>query len=211
LDVGGSTGDVTKALCEQFDYTGTVIDPSDKEIAIAQQQGLQTIDALFETWEPPTDAHYDLVVCSRTIDHFINLKASLLKIRNLCKSDGVVLIDIKDVDMVWARQGTVESALKLDHLYYLAAENAPYLLQSIGLKPFFSDISSAYDRVVYLCRVVEPQEIPYAKLATWITNRTRRILYSRDFTQYLRSNPQALRYRVWRSLHKIRKRILRRQ
>jgi len=160
LDVGGSTGIVASIFAREFNCAATVLDPSSEELEIAARQGLKTAHGLLESWNPSQKEQFDLVFCCQTIDHFFDLRKSLIKLRELTKPQGRVFIDIIDFDVVWQGQGFIEGAIKIDHCYYLCGENAEHLLRSAGLQVVFSELASHLDHVSYVCQPSEPVDIP---------------------------------------------------
>lgn len=173
IDIGGSTGAIANHFARERGYQATILDPSSAELAVAQEKGCETIHALFEDWDNPQELQYDLVLCCRTIDHFIDLKSSLLKLRQLMKPAGYLFIDVVDYVAVSRSTGEVHVPIKLDHCYYLSLENTPAILRSVGLQPIYADITSVrFGR--YICRQCEPEPIP-SHIEDWARMRVREI------------------------------------
>lgn len=191
LDIGGSTGFVSSALAREFGVRALVLDPSPQELEVARQEGHETECGLFESWKGDGRT-FDLILCARTIDHFMDLSGALRKMRRLISDDGWLLIDIVDLYQIRDRRGVIDGAFKVDHCYYLYSEIAPAVLASAGWKVVISDIATATERVLYACRPTEASEIeavPEESISAWL----RRLQLERSLVS--RTPPRLSAYR----------------
>lgn len=133
LDIGGSTGVVAAAVGEVFDATATVVDPSPEELRHAEALGLEVVPGLVEDVE--LDRSYDLVLLCQTIDHLLDVSATLGAIRRWLAPAGRAFVDVLDVDFMLRRTGAIEWAVKIDHPYYLTRETALAFFARAGLAP----------------------------------------------------------------------------
>jgi SAM-dependent methyltransferase len=122
LDVGGSTGVVAAAFA-QPGVTVTVLDPAPDELAVAAAAGMEVVEGFAEDFDPG-DQRWDLVLLCQTIDHLLDVTATLTAIRGLLADGGRAFVDVLDVSWVLARQGVIEGAYKIDHPYYLTRATA---------------------------------------------------------------------------------------
>ena len=134
LDVGGSTGIVAQAVREAFGTAATVLDPAPEELAVAARLGMETIAGFAE------DADYggrtfDLVLLCQTIDHLLDVRATLDAIRGVLAADGRVFVDVLDVGFMTHRRGSIEGAVKVDHPYSLTRATALAYFEQAGLEP----------------------------------------------------------------------------
>ena len=178
IDVGGSTGLVAVEFVKEYGVSATVLDPSPEEVAVAEKRGLNTICDLFESWEWDGQ-QYDLVLCCRTIDHFFDLKQSMSKLHDICKPTGYLLIDIIDVEVIRRIKGVYEGSIKVDHPYYLCSEIAPAIFAKSGFEIVLSEISTSYERVTYVCRPTQNNNIEVSTDHSWITKRIRSLQENR--------------------------------
>src|SRR5262245_14310941 len=92
LDVGGSTGIVAAAVRDAFGTQATVLDPAPDELAVAAADGMETIAGFAEDFEPSSlgmsDRRWDLVLLCQTIDHLLDVRATLASLRRLTVADG---------------------------------------------------------------------------------------------------------------------------
>ena len=134
LDVGGSTGIVAAAVRDAFGSAATVLDPAPDELAVAEAAGMETIAGFAE------DVDYDgrtfeLVLLCQTIDHLLDIRATLAAIRRVLAQNGRAFVDVLDVGFMARRRGSIEGALKLDHPYYLTPATALAYFEQAGLAP----------------------------------------------------------------------------
>lgn len=207
LDVGGSTGEVATVFARELGGKATVLDPSPDELEVARSLGHETILGLLESWDPPAGLQFDLVLCCRTIDHFLDLGGSLRKLRGLLAPGGRLVIDVVDFGYIWASRGPVEAAIKVDHCYYLSSENSPHILRAAGLEVVFSEIASYPERITHVCRATEPAPMP--DLSEWARDRVRAIQLSRYAEREAAAKPVGAVDWAHRKLFGYKKAILR--
>jgi len=123
LDVGGSTGVVAGVLAARLDALATVLDPAPDELAVAAAAGMETFAGLAEDFDPG-ERRWDLVLLCQTIDHLLDVRATLTALRRMTAGGGRAFVDILDVDLVLRREGSIERAVKVDHPFYLTRPTA---------------------------------------------------------------------------------------
>ncbi len=156
LDVGGSTGVVAVHLAKCFGIHPTVIDPASDEIEEAEKMGVETITALMEEWDPG-DRRYDIIGMFQTVDHLLDVRATLQKIRQLLKPDGLFVVDIVDFRAAYIKNASVELATKIDHPYSLTEFVMENYLARTGFNILRRAYSADYHLVAYICCPVEPE------------------------------------------------------
>ena len=131
LDVGGSTGVVAGVLAERFGARATVLDPSPDELAVARDAGMETVAGFAEDFNP-AGRRWDLVLLCQTIDHLLDVRATLTAMRAMTATAGHAFVDILDVNLVLGRTGAIEGAAKIDHPYYLTRATAGAFFALVG-------------------------------------------------------------------------------
>jgi len=131
LDVGGSTGVVAEALQDGQGLSMSVLEPSEAESEEALRRGLTVIKSTLEDWEP--FGPFDLVLLCQTVDHLLDISGGLAKIKKCLSEKGIFFVDF-----------VVDSAVKIDHPYYLTKETMRAFLEGAGFrilaeKPRFAD------------------------------------------------------------------------
>lgn len=121
LDLGGSTGVVAEHLCKAFDLDGTVVEPSEAEAQRAHSRGLNTVAARLQDFK--TTSHYDLVTLCQTVDHLLDIKADLARIRKWVSKRGLLFVDFVE-----------DCPPKIDHPFYLSTDTMHAYLVQAGFK-----------------------------------------------------------------------------
>jgi SAM-dependent methyltransferase len=132
LDVGGSTGVVAGAVRDAFGTAVTVLDPAPDELAVAAAAGMETVEGFAEEFDPG-DRRWELVLLCQTIDHLLDVAATLRALRLLLAPGGRAFVDVLDVTFMAKRRGSIEGAVKVDHPYYLTRETAIGFFDRAGL------------------------------------------------------------------------------
>ena len=133
MDVGGSTGLVAGIVGEPFRAACTVLDPAPDELAIAASAGMETIAGFAEEYDP-AGRTWDLVLLCQTIDHLLDVDATLRAIRGMTAPGGHVFVDVVDLRFMMRRRGQVEGAVKVDHPFYLTRDTALAWWRVAGLE-----------------------------------------------------------------------------
>jgi SAM-dependent methyltransferase len=156
LDIGGSTGVVAAHFARRFRLKASVIDPAPEEIAEAASAGVETIRGLVENWNPG-GRRFALVGMFQTIDHLLDVRATMAKIRSLIDDDGLFLVDVVDFRAAYLRAWSVEAAVKIDHPFSLVQETAEAYLARAGFEPLRKCYSADHLHVAYMCRPTTPR------------------------------------------------------
>ncbi len=156
LDVGGSTGIVAAAVRAAFGSNATVLDPAPDELAVASGAGMETIAGFAEEFHP-AGRRWDLVLLCQTIDHLLDVRSTLESMRRMTAEGGHAFVDVLDLLLVARKNGTVESAAKIDHPYYLTHATASALFLRTGYEPIAERLSDD-GHWGFVLRPVEPRE-----------------------------------------------------
>jgi len=140
MDIGGSTGIVAGAVRDAFGARATVLDPAPDELAVAEAAGMETVTGFAEDYDPGA-RRWDLVLLCQTIDHLLDIAATLDALRAMLAEGGVAFVDALDVSFMAARRGSIEGAVKIDHPYYLTRATAAAYFERAGLRPLAERMS----------------------------------------------------------------------
>jgi SAM-dependent methyltransferase len=132
LDLGGSTGIVAAAVRDAFQAVATVVDPSPAELEVAEAAGLEVAEGLAESFDAG-GRRWDLVLLCQTVDHLLDVGATLESVRGLLTTAGRAFVDVVDFEFAARRKGSVEAAVKIDHPYYLSRWTARAYFERTGL------------------------------------------------------------------------------
>jgi 2-polyprenyl-3-methyl-5-hydroxy-6-metoxy-1,4-benzoquinol methylase len=162
LDVGGSTGIVAGAVREAFGSQATVLDPAPDELEVAAAAGMETVAGFAEDFDPG-ERRWDLVLLCQTIDHLLDVRATLESMRRMTAADGHAFVDELDL-LIAARAKGTEGAAKIDHPYYLTHDTAVAFFVSTGFEPVAERLS-ADGHWGFLLRPAEPREPDWEALS----------------------------------------------
>lgn len=155
LDVGGSTGVVSERIASALQMRAVVLDPAPDEVARARARGVEGIVGTIETWAPDGEG-FELVLLCQTIDHLLDVSASLAGIRQAITDNGILFVDIVDFRAAYTESGSIEAATKIDHPYSLTQATVEAFLARAGFEVAFKDFSPDHLHVGYVCRPVTP-------------------------------------------------------
>jgi SAM-dependent methyltransferase len=133
LDVGGSTGVVADAVGKALGGIPTVLDPAPEELAVAAENGAETIQGFAEDLDA-AGRTWDLVLLCQTIDHLLDVRGTLEALRAATAPGGHAFVDILDLDYALDAQGTIERVVKVDHPYYLTRTTAQAFFSTTGFR-----------------------------------------------------------------------------
>jgi 2-polyprenyl-3-methyl-5-hydroxy-6-metoxy-1,4-benzoquinol methylase len=146
LDVGGSTGIVAAAVRDAFGTRATVLDPAPDELAVAAANGMETVAGFAEHFEPSSlgmgARRWDLVLLCQTIDHLLDVRATLASLRRRTADEGHAFVDVLDLMIAARKQGSVEGAVKIDHPFSLTRETALAFFGQAGFTPLAERLSA---------------------------------------------------------------------
>lgn len=156
LDVGGSTGVIAAHFARRFGVHSTVIDPAPDEVAEARALGIESVQGFIEQWDAGGRS-FDIVGMFQTIDHLLDIAATLAKIRTILRPNGLFVVDILDFRAAYLNKGSVEAATKIDHPFYLVEETALAYLARAGFQPVRRAYSREHWHVAFVCSPAVPQ------------------------------------------------------
>jgi 2-polyprenyl-3-methyl-5-hydroxy-6-metoxy-1,4-benzoquinol methylase len=156
LDIGGSTGVVAHYVAREFGLQGTLIDPAPLEVEQARHFGLETITGLVERHDFG-GRRFDVVIVCQTVDHLLDVRGTLARVRQLLTEDGILFIDIVDFRAAYLRNGSIEAAVKIDHPYYLTEPTMSGYLAATGFDIARADYAADRLHVGYVCRPAAPR------------------------------------------------------
>lgn len=140
LDIGGSTGVVARHVCDKFAMDGAVLDPCQDELDVAESTGLKTICGTIESAR--FEGNIGLVMMCRTIDHLLDIRGALTKIRGFMSDGGSFFVDALDYEKT--------REVKIDHPFNLNDRTMRRYLADAGF--IVTRFTEAGKHLRYLCR-----------------------------------------------------------
>lgn len=133
LDIGGSTGVVSGVVSQAFDAQATVLDPAPDELEVAREAGMETVAGFAEDFDP-AGRTWELVLLCQTIDHLLDVSATVRALGRVLAPDGHAFVDVLDLGFMMRRRRAIEGAVKIDHPYYLTRQTAVGYFALAGLE-----------------------------------------------------------------------------
>lgn len=131
LEIGCGPGGILCAMQSAgMDVHG--VEPSLKESEFARARGIPVESKMLEELEPKNGV-YDLVILSRSLNHFADPSGALEKIHSLLKPGGSVMLRLLDFPMQ-CHFAPVHECSQADHLYMFCQETAEAMLASKGFE-----------------------------------------------------------------------------
>ena len=198
LDVGGSTGALSKLMRDAFGANATVVDPSEQELRIASDLGLETRCGTIEQVEFGEHELFDLIVINQTIEHLLDIEQAFVRLRSLLTAEGVLVFDILDFLALLEWCGCVEAASRLEHCQFLYDEMVDCFCSQVGLrvqKRLFHEAGC----VLYICGRTEMGG--HVAVAPEVLQQVRRRLLAQDviWRQSALTAPDSLEERIVRT------------
>jgi hypothetical protein len=120
LDLGGSTGIVAERMVRDYDLDATVVEASTAEASRAVDKGLAVANVRLQDYEAGPHV-YDLILLCRTVDHLLDIKADLARIRTWLAPKGLFFVDFVH-----------KTPPKIDHPYILSVDTMRRYLEGAG-------------------------------------------------------------------------------
>lgn len=132
LDIGCSYGGILKGLKEKYtDAQLFGIEPVIKNAEFAKEKtGANVATGLFEDYS--SDNKFDIIIISRTLNHSLDPKNNLLKVRDLLSDNGIFILIQHDFISELCRK-PFESVTQMTHPFNFYRESIQYFLESVGL------------------------------------------------------------------------------
>lgn len=155
LDVGGSTGVIAHHLSGVLGCTAVLVDPAPLEVEQATQMGIEAVAGVIEDFTG-SPGEFDLITMCQTVDHLLDVRSALEKVRGLLNGNGLFFIDTVDLRAAYLRNWDVTSAIKVDHPYYLTEPTMEAYLAVTGFRIEAKEYSPDGLHIGYVCRPGQP-------------------------------------------------------
>jgi len=133
LDLGCSTGGLL-SIFKQRGFSNLLgIDPS--PACVNSMQRLFGIDARVNNFSELTDEKkYDLVILSEVLEHIVNLKEILTKIRSILSDRGYLFVEVPDSERWEAQISAPFQQFSVEHINYFSHGSLDHLLSKNGFQ-----------------------------------------------------------------------------
>jgi hypothetical protein len=120
LDIGGSCGVVAERLSRDYNLDATVVEPSISEADAARNRGLMVENVSVEDYSANGNT-FGLVLLCRSVDHLLDIKATLKRVREWVAPGGLFFVDF-----------TRQAQIKIDHPFHLTAKTMRRYVEMLG-------------------------------------------------------------------------------
>lgn len=141
LDIGSSTGTLLIIFREQGWHTKG-IEPSKKASDLARLSGLDIISHEFE--EVNIDEQFDVICASHILEHVADPRIFLTKVKQLLKSDGLLLLDLPNFSSMSAKLlgSRWYYILPDEHRWHFTRKSLSVLLDRVGFRVLETNTAS---------------------------------------------------------------------
>lgn len=150
LDIGGSTGLVSKEMEKAFGYKSLILEPAVKEAEVSRAQGQLVEVGSIESWV--SDKKFDLILLCRTFEHILDLRLAFENIHKMLAPDGLFFCDIADFSVNCALYGPPQVVTQIDHCFWLSKKYAPQFFERVGFTVVRTFINLPDYQVGYLLK-----------------------------------------------------------
>jgi len=133
LDIGCSNGGIAAGFVDSFpNIDAHGVEPVVKHAEYAARRvGMTMMTGLFEDYQ--NEHKFDVIVFAQALNHTLNPRQNLLKIRDLLSEQGVLFISLLDVVSALLNR-PMERMCEMTHPYMFCQENIKYLLGRSGFE-----------------------------------------------------------------------------
>lgn len=150
LDIGGSSGNISKIIKEKYNYKLSILDPAGEELNYKVSNDVELIHSFIEDFDYG-NKKYDVILLYQTIDHLYDLRKSLIKIQDMLADEGIFIFDILDFSFC-CNYGPADHFLKIDHCYYLSREIVENMLKPFGFEVIITEVNGNPFHTTFLCK-----------------------------------------------------------
>jgi CMP-N-acetylneuraminic acid synthetase/ubiquinone/menaquinone biosynthesis C-methylase UbiE len=182
LDVGGSTGVVSRVLVDKMfgssyeEPTVTLLDPAADELDVAPNR-FERIQGVAEDLEN-FGRKWDLILLCQTIDHIVDIPKTLNGIHAVMGDNGYLFVDIVDWYFVIQKNRSISESIKIDHPQYLTVQTMRVFLKAYGFRIIGEAVEPDGMHVGFICRATD-KRVPVGDslrdYAVWLYNEVRKI------------------------------------
>lgn len=154
LDIGCSTGGLLSIL-KSKGYTNLLgIDPSPSCVKTVNK--LYRINASVNNIENfKTNKKFDLIILSAVLEHVVDFRNSFEKIRSLLNENGLLFIEVPDIEKFWQYVSAPFQQFSIEHINYFSKYSLANLLslfsfRTIKVKDNVSKLSQMIDPDIFI-------------------------------------------------------------
>lgn len=141
IDIGSDIGGILNGMREVFPSLELIgIEPSVPASEFANQKGIKTYNCLFEDFSDPSVKHAANIVCTQTLNHFLDPRKFLVWSYKTLMPGGRLILVVKNFREQCRKGGSVESGVQIDHAYMFTPQTLRSFVETIGFRVLYTDI-----------------------------------------------------------------------
>lgn len=121
LEIGSGPGGVLQVFRERLNCRVQGVEPSASDACHAEAMGVRTAISLFEDFQVEKES-YDLIICSKTIDHLMDPIGSLRHAWQLLRKGGLIFVDCLNFVHYLSERRNIWLATQIDHVTHFTPE-----------------------------------------------------------------------------------------
>lgn len=148
LDVGSSTGGVLAGFKQILPDTEPMgIEPSFREAEFANSRGIQSENTIFEKWLNRGKVVFSSILCVQSLNHLLDPRTFLERSYDNLKTDGHLVLVVKNFREQCRRAGSITAALQPDHLFMFAPETLSFFVEAVGFEIVYLDVDECKNEI----------------------------------------------------------------
>lgn len=147
LEIGCGTAGISFALKEYYkDCDCYGLDYRDEDIQFSQEHKIKIFKYTDSIYSTLKKYNFDLIIANHVVEHFVDLKNDLLKIKSIMSKDTILFIGVPGVLSTYKYYNYFLESISLDHNYYFTATTLNNVMTNLGFDLCFidQDINALY-------------------------------------------------------------------
>lgn len=136
LDIAGGYGELAQLLVRSGYQDVTVLELKPECAQAVRDAGIAAIEGNLLQLEK-ADGLYDMVICSHTLEHFIDVDTAILKMKELVKPDGYLYIEVPDMYMYGELDRAPYHFLTYEHVCHFSEVTIQNIAAQFGFQIAF--------------------------------------------------------------------------
>ena len=133
IEVGSSAGGVLATFNELLNVPVLGIEPSSEEATYANENGIKTIQLMFEDLGDEV-SNVENVVALRSLNHMLNFHGFLVWANKRLNMDGRLILELMNFPEVVRHSRYLPYAIQIDHVYMFTQSSLKQFVEAIGFE-----------------------------------------------------------------------------
>jgi len=147
LEIGCGTAGISFALKEYYkncDFYG--LDYRDEDIEFSKDNKIKIFKYTDSIYSDLRKYNFDLIIANHVVEHFVDLRSELLKIKSIMSKDTVLFIGVPGTLKTYEYYNYFLESISLDHNYYFTTSTLNNIMTALGFDLRFidQDINALY-------------------------------------------------------------------